>query len=94
MWLSLNHQDERAVSLLSLLSEHDRETNVQEKQNIRRTLDEILANEPLHFVAVAARVRQLLEAEAVPQKPDALNPVWANVKDEPRRANNSGGKLP
>ena len=44
VWLSLNHQDERAVSLLSLLSEHDRETDAEEQANIRRTLDEILAN--------------------------------------------------
>jgi uncharacterized lipoprotein YajG len=44
VWLSINRQDDRAASLLTLLAEHDRENDTEEKQNIRRTLDEVLAN--------------------------------------------------
>ena len=49
VWLSRNREDERAISLLSLLAEHDRENNEDERKNIRRTLDEILANDPIYL---------------------------------------------
>ena len=44
VWLAANRTDERAISLLTLLAEHDRETDAEERQNIRRTLNEILTN--------------------------------------------------
>ena len=44
LWVAANRTDERLKSLLILLAEHDRETDEEERTNIRRTLDEILAN--------------------------------------------------
>lgn len=48
LWVAANRTDERLKSLLILLAEHDRETDEEERTNIRRTLDEILANNPDH----------------------------------------------
>ena len=44
LWVAENRTDERLKSLLILLAEHDRETDEEERTNIRRTLDEILTN--------------------------------------------------
>lgn len=44
LWVAANRNDERLKSLLILLAEHDRETDEEERTNIRRTLDEILTN--------------------------------------------------
>lgn len=44
LWVAANRTDERLKSLLILLAEHDRDTDEEERTNIRRTLDEILAN--------------------------------------------------
>ena len=44
LWVAANRTDEWLKSLLILLAEYDRETDEEERTNIRRTLDEILAN--------------------------------------------------
>jgi hypothetical protein len=44
LWLSQGRDNERVKALIILLAEHDREPDAEEKQNIRRTLDEILEN--------------------------------------------------
>lgn len=46
LWLAQNRTDERAISLLVLIAEHDMEKDAEEQLNIRRTLDEILTNLP------------------------------------------------
>jgi len=47
LWWAQHRQDKRVESLLILLAEYDRETDKDEKRNIRRTVDELLENESL-----------------------------------------------
>ena len=44
LWLAQNRVNPNATAILVLVAEHDSETDEDEKANIRRTLDEILAN--------------------------------------------------
>jgi hypothetical protein len=43
-WVQKNSNNERRKSLMILLAEHEKEKDEEEKQNIRRTLMEILEN--------------------------------------------------
>ena len=47
LWLAEHRDDPRATSLLVLVAEYDRETNAEEKQNIQRTINELLENTPI-----------------------------------------------
>lgn len=47
LWLAEHRDDPRAASLLVLVAEYDRETNAEEKQNIQRTINELLENTPI-----------------------------------------------
>ena len=47
LWLSENHASPRAASILTLISEHDRESDEAEKSNIRRTIAELLESAPV-----------------------------------------------
>ncbi len=44
VWITQHREDKRMESLLTLIAEHENETDSEEKKNIRRTLDEILEN--------------------------------------------------
>ena len=47
IWLDKNLSDARAESLLTLLAAHEAEDSVAERENIRRTIAEILQNAPV-----------------------------------------------
>lgn len=42
LWLVKNRQSKRAESICVLIAEHDRENDLVERENIRRTITEIL----------------------------------------------------
>ena len=46
-WVQKNRNSQREQSLMILLAEHEKETDEDEKENIRRTLIEILENKPV-----------------------------------------------